>query len=191
MMYKFFIVCLLALVLVAPMGASAQTLTQEQINAQLQTVLNQLLAQVTELMKQLMALQTQQAEDSQKITQIQSSVTVLPAQQSFGSVSAPAPSVPSISFGTPYCNENGNALIPFSISGSDWKYGDVLYEKENSKGGTQFDTSANTRELWAHNNLGTTTLTTRFGKTKGGAYKANLVTEYTFTNTIFIGDVCQ
>jgi hypothetical protein len=92
-MKKLGLICLLAVVLASPSLASAQTVTQEEINAQIQVILNQLLAQVQELMAKLIAMQTKQGEDSQKIGAIQSSVQILNTNVGAVSqtVSAPTP----------------------------------------------------------------------------------------------------
>jgi hypothetical protein len=84
-MKKSLIIVLLALVLVAPLGAKAQTVTQEEINAQLQSLINTLMTQVQSLMQQLIAMQAKQVEQGQTLSTIQTQTAPV-----LGAISSPA-----------------------------------------------------------------------------------------------------
>jgi hypothetical protein len=86
-MKKFLIVSLLALVLITPAFASAQTVTQEEVNAQLLQIINSLMVQVQALMAKLVAMQTQQVTDSKILqTVVQQTTPVVPV---LGNVQTP------------------------------------------------------------------------------------------------------
>jgi hypothetical protein len=69
-MKNLIIVLALFLAFSIPVSSYAQTLTQEEINAQVQSVINSLLAQVMELVKQVAALQVKEAQQAQAQQQV-------------------------------------------------------------------------------------------------------------------------
>jgi hypothetical protein len=75
MFKKLIIVSLLALCLITPNLAKAQTVTQEEVNAQLLQVINALMVQVQELMTKLVAMQAQQETDSQTLQTVVTQTT--------------------------------------------------------------------------------------------------------------------
>jgi hypothetical protein len=81
----------LASVLVAPLGAKAQTVTQEDVNVQLMVLINSLMTQVQELMVKLIAMQTKQEADSAVLGSVQTSVTTIQQQVYPVVIPAPAP----------------------------------------------------------------------------------------------------
>jgi competence protein ComGC len=112
MFKKLLIVSLLALCLVTPNLVKAQTVTQEDINAQLVQVINSLLVQVQELMTKLIAMQAQQVADSQTLQTVVTQTTPTTPTQNLGAVETPEV-VEHITIGTPVCN--GSAVrIPVS-----------------------------------------------------------------------------
>jgi hypothetical protein len=69
---KSIIIGLVLMGLVAsPIAASAQTVTQEEVNSQLLQIINTLMAQVQELMTKLIAMQAKQVEQGQTLSTIQ------------------------------------------------------------------------------------------------------------------------
>lgn len=189
-MKKFIVGALLAMSLASPVVSSAQTLTQEQINAQLQTVLNQLLLQVMDLMKQLTAMQAQQATDSQKIAEIQTSVVASPAPV-LGVASTPSTSV--VSFGTPICDQFHVVSVPIVISGSDWNSGKAFatYFDGWLRGtsGTTFEKPTTSFNFEIGKDFGTTTIKVELGNKSKPKYVFQSISS--FEETMYLGDVCQ
>jgi hypothetical protein len=82
---------LLALVVVMAFPLASSALTQEETNAQLLSTINSLMVMVQDLMKKLVAMQTQQVTDSATLGAIQSTVTVLDSKTSNFTVNNPVP----------------------------------------------------------------------------------------------------
>lgn len=88
-MKKLGLICLLTVVFLSPSLVSAQVVTQEEVNAQLLVLINQLMTQVQQLMTKLIAMQTKQLEDSQTLGAVQTQVNTF--VQPVASSPTPAP----------------------------------------------------------------------------------------------------
>lgn len=192
----------LFLVLAFPSIAPAQTFSSEQqatlqsLNQTLISLLTQMIAQLQAQIAELIAQQTTQQAQlgvvEQKVNTVVQNTTPVPS---------PTPVAPSVSFGTPYCDPNNaphkdKAKVPITISGGNWKYGsavaDVADPNDTWTGGGFFNAMQPTEyhKITVQNNWGTTTINTTLGKTLK-LLSNEPVAEYTYSQEIFVGDVCQ
>ena len=209
---KKLVVLALFLALGFPSLAPAQTFSVEQEN-QIKAVIQQitdlqiqiLLARIEELKVQIAILLAQQSVVEQKvdtiITNTMPAPKVTPPTNKIEKVVTPV----SISLGTLYCNPNDankeTVYVPIVISGSDWRYGSAVAKPKalppnwNSfiEGSAKFidSTPSEERRVSVGNNWGETTITVELGKERKFPNDLIPVPEYTFTDTIVVGDVCN
>lgn len=185
-MKNLIIIGLLAFVFATPLGARAQT-TAPVTNEQLLEIIQSLMQQVLSLMEQLKKIEATQTASSQTLTAIQTQTAPV---QSFGAV---APAGPSISFGEPTCyagdTSKETANIEAVVGGNEWAYGQV----KTGNGGVSFEKSSGSKfNFQVPNNKGDTTLITTFGTVKPTKFNNyTFPATHTFTDTVFVGDVCQ
>lgn len=193
-MKKTIFVVLLALVL--PLSASAQVATPTVTNEQLQTLLNSLLAQVLALMQKLQEIQAKQASDSQTLGAMQSTVDSTVTILNSKPVVTPTPA-PVVSFGTPFCDPNNNgesAIVPFTVNGSDWTYG-LVSTTLNPSSKWQFSKSGypsgliNTYSVT--DNAGSISVKVELGKSWADTLNSVPIIKHTLTDTVVVGNVCQ
>src|SRR3990167_8476415 len=199
-----FLAIFLALTFTFTPTVHAKTFSVEQEN-QIQVIIQQitdlqiqiLLARIEELKVQIAELLAQQIEHN-LITMPTPKVT--PPTNKIEKVVTPV----SISLGTPYCNPNDankeTVYVPIVISGSDWRYGSAVAKPKalppnwNSfiEGSAKFidSTPSEERRVSVGNNWGETTITVELGKERKFPNDLIPVPEYTFTDTIVVGDVC-
>lgn len=176
--------------------AYAQTVqpqTQEEIVANLQALMVQLMDMVAKLTVQLNeALAAQNAKLDTIQTQQTQSAPVLG--------SAPVAPALSVTLGAPLCYEkhvNGNTVqIPFTISGSAWQYGQVKAEPTVHPSNEVYGFSVFGKNTMGHNfnireNSGQTSVTIQLGNERKAWNDNSPVPSFTFTDTVVIGDVCS
>lgn len=197
-MKNFIIVGLLAFVLVAPFNVSAQTVTNEQ----LLTIIQSLMTQVLALMEKLKTIETQQVADSQVLQTVvqQTQPVVLGASTA---TNVDTPDKPEVYLGTPYCHTGSDksmAYVPIIIVGDNWNYALVTATSPNIprmgasfKGGGKFlrSTPLESRVVIVANAWGDTTFKVELGTQPKTPTSDEPLTEFTITQKMFIGFVCQ
>ena len=190
----------LVLALAFPSLAPAQTFSPEQ-ESQIKTIIQQitdlqiqiLLARIEELKAQIAELLTQQTMP------IPPTPLVTPPTIKMERVVTPV----TVSLGTPYCNPNDankeTAILPVTILGSDWEYGFIKADSPNYPPTTQSPRQLFTRQGYEvknvfnfpiTSNLGETTISVELGKNRKFPNDIIPIPEYTFTDTIVVGNVC-
>lgn len=185
-MKKLIIIGFIALL---PFTASAQT--APVTNEQLLTIIQSLMQQILVLFEQLKQIEAKQAADSQTLGAVQSSVTALNSKPA-----EPVIVAPTVTLGTPYCDPNGGgegAIVPIQITGSDWNYG--LVSTDMGTGKWKFSRAAYPNGLVntysVTDNAGSVSIKVELGKNWADQLSVVPIIDYTFTNTLSVGNVCQ
>ena len=193
------------LALAFPSLAPAQTFSSEQ-ESQIQSIIQQitdlqiqiLLARIEELKAQIAVLLAQQSVVEQKVDTVITNTMPAPVAPTvkIDKIITPV----SISLGTPYCNPGDankeTVYVPIVISGADWRYGTARADSVpksdwSGSGNFQIETPSDQRRISVRNNWGKTTITVELGKERKHPTSDEIVPEYTFTDTIVVGDVCN
>lgn len=201
----------LALLLAPAVSFAQAPLTQEEAIAQMQGLIQQLLTMVQALTEQL---NKAIAEQNAKLDTIQTQTVQTQSAPVLGS----APVAPDVSFGTAYCRqpsdnpiwlsrdkwdqwkkENAVPVLPFTVSGVSWNYlymegYSEQYPKEKGQRviGHEMERS---RAIYEAGILpgatGTVTITTQLGMVNKPNSFSPASPEFTLTDTVVIGQVCN